>query len=731
MEQKHLYSCLKVSESILNYKKMDEEFMKKLFTKFLITALLVSVTNISIYAEDKKLSDMGIIARITANIFSNKQFRKKPLDDKLSEKLFEEYLNMLDPGKLYLTREDIAELKEYEKELDNQLLAGDVEFAFEVYELLINRIKEYRKFANSEIDKGFDFTKDEEFVFNREDAEWPKKSEQKELWRKKIKNDLLAMKLVEMAAEKEKAENKDKDKDKDEEEKEKVANLWKKTPEERIKKRIATLLNNLEKKRDIDKLEFYLASLAKIYDPHSTYMAPSRAENFDISMKNSLVGIGAVLTTDDGYTKIVRIIKGGPADKDGELEPEDRIFAVAQGDEEPVDIVDMPLDEVVQLIRGEKDTIVNLHVMKGKKGMHGLPEIITIKRDKVALQDQDAHQNIRELKIDGEDKKIGIIELPSFYIDFKGAYEHKPDYKSSTRDVKKILKNFKKEHVDGVIIDLRKNGGGSLREAIQLTGLFIDKGPIVQVKGADQRAPQVENDYDNKTYYNGPLIVLISKLSASAAEIFAAAIQDYGRGIIIGDKHSHGKGTVQTILDLNDILKHWGLKSDPGNLKVTVAKFYRINGESTQQKGVVPDIIFPNLTDSMEIGEKYLDYSLPWDKINPANYKITCDLEMMKQKLNAASKARRDKDPDFKESDKMIQLYEKMKNRKKVSLNQKKRWKQYIEDKKIIDQQTAILETENSDDENKKEKDIFMKEAVNIMCDWLKESDSETAKVSK
>jgi len=663
--------------------------------------------------------DLGIIARVTANILSTKQFRKHPLDDELSKQLFSEYFKMLDPGKIYFTQEDVKSFEKYKTDLDDELLSGDISIAFKIYDLLIKRMEEYQKFANSAIDKGFDYTIDENFSYDRKKALRPTKDNQKELWRKRVKYDLLALKILDKTMAEEKIKNKK------DAEKRKVANLWKKTPEQRLKKRIDTLMITLKKRRNVDRLQFFLAALAQIYDPHSTYMAPSIAENFDISMKNSLVGIGAVLTTDDGYTKIVSIIKGGPAEKEGHLEPEDRIIAVAQGNEEPVDVVDMPLDDVVQLIRGKKDTIVNLHVMKGRNGGHSIPKVITIKRDKVELKDQDARDEICTVKVDGKMKKIGIIDLPSFYIDFKAAYERKPDYKSCSRDIKKILQKFTKEGVDGVIMDLRYNGGGSLKEAIQLTGLFITKGPVVQVKGADIKTPQIETDYDRKCYYSGPLIVLTSKFSASAAEIFAAAIQDYGRGIIIGDAHTHGKGTVQTILELNNVLKHFGLKSKPGSLKITIAKFYRINGESTQMKGVEPDIVFPSLTDARKLGEKYLDHALPWDTINPARYQHT-NLKEITNKLRTQSKKRRAHNPKFQDLKKMITMYKEILDRKTISLNEKKRWKEYQDDKKIFDKQDAMLKKDKTDEDDKKinkESDITLQESIRIMQDWLKEKD--------
>ncbi len=703
-----------------NIKIKLEKTVSTILSALLPLFILISTT-IPVNGDSRQsIPDMNIVARVTANILSNRQFRKHPLDDELSKQLLQEYMDTLDPSRIYLTKEDVASFKKYETDLDDELLTGDVSVAFKIYDLLLKRMEEYQKFANSAIDKGFDFTKDESFKYDRKKIERPTRAEQKELWRQRVKYDLLALKLTDKAMAEEKV------KSAKEAENRKVDNLWKKSPEERLKKRIATLLTSLKKKRDIEKLQFFLSSLAMIYDPHSSYMAPKLAANFDIAMQNSLVGIGAVLTTADGYTKIVSVVKGGPADKEGHLEALDRIVAVAQGDKEPVDIVDMPLDDVVQLIRGEKDTIVKLHVMKGSKGGHSVPEIITIKRDKVELIDQDAQEEVRDVVVNGQKKKIGIIDLPSFYINFKEAAARKPDYKSSTRDVKNILKKFTKEGVDGVIVDLRNNGGGSLREAIQLTGLFINRGPIVQVKGPSEETPQIENDFDRKCYYSGPLIVLTSKYSASAAEIFAAAIQDYGRGIIIGDAHTHGKGTVQTVLELNDVLKHWGLKSDPGKLKITVAKFYRINGESTQMKGVEPDIVFSSLRDPMELGEKYLEHALKWDTITPAHYKHT-DLSLITKQLRQASDARRAKDPKFQERKKMIVMYKKILDRKEQSLNESKRWQEYLADKKIFDKQAAMMKKEKDDDSiDKTKNDITLNESVKIMQDWLESLDRKS-----
>jgi len=673
------------------------------------------------------MSDLGIIARVTANIFSNQEYTKHPIDDSLSKMLFDEYIDTLDPAKMYLTQEDIAEFSENRTLLDDQLKRGNVKFAFKLYDRLLERLKQYRAFTAKELKKGFDFTKDEDYFFDREKAERPTNAELKELWRKRLKNELLSLRLADKMMKKEEKKEKkasvegDDKKAEEDATGEKFAKLWRKSPKERILKRTDTLITALEKKRPVDRLEFYLTSLGRVLDPHSSYFAPRTSEDFDINMKLSLVGIGAVLSQDDnGYTKIVSIVPGGPADKDGRLEKEDRIAAVGQDGGEPTDIVDVPLTDVVRLIRGTKGTRVDLYVLKGAQGLHGVPHVISLIRDKVTLKNQESKGTIRNVG----GKKIGVIDVPSFYIDFKGAASHQPDYKSVTRDVKKILENFAKEKVDGVVVDMRKNGGGSLQEAIKLTGLFIDSGPVVQVKNAYSSTPSVEKDGDGRTYYSGPLIVLISRFSASAAEIFAAAIQDYGRGLIVGDAHTHGKGTVQTIFSLRDCLASYGLKMEPGQLKVTIAKFYRINGDSTQRRGVTPDIVLPDLTDAMDnLGESKLKYALPWDSIPPSDYAPCGDLKSGVPGLREKSEKRVASNPKFQEIKKLIERLKEMNKREKITLNEKARFKMMEEEKKISDEQEAVLDADGNE---KKDEDVFIDEAVNIMLDMLKTSSKKS-----
>ena len=491
----------------------------------------------------------------------------------------------LDPNRLYFTQKDVDSLKKEGGVLYDKLKKGDTSFAFIAYNTLVAKVKERDAYAKSIIKHGFDFTKNEDYKFNRAGIGWVKSEEELNgAWREKIKNDILTFRLMDKVART--TDKKDAKKDA------KKGEYFKKTPAERTLKRLKTYRLYLEENEPINVLELYLSTLAHIYDPHSSYMSPQSEENFNIQMQLSFVGIGAMLSSEDGYTKVEKLIPGGPAAENGQLKPSDRIIAVGEDNSSPVDILDMPLTKVVRKIRGKKGTNVHLMVLEGTQGTQGIPKEIIIKRGVVKLKDSEASSKIETVKVlDEKSLRIGIITLPSFYYDFQAAFKGKKDFKSSTRDVKGILKKFKEEHVDGVILDLRVNSGGSLKEAIDITGLFLKGGPIVQTK--DQRHKvHIEEDPFKSCYYSGPLLVLVSRFSASAAEILAGAIQDYGRGIIVGDKKTHGKGTVQTVLDLGEILTRFNLGFNPGAIKLTNAKFYRVTGSSTQEKGVIPDITF-------------------------------------------------------------------------------------------------------------------------------------------
>lgn len=690
--------------------------------------------------------EMETITRMTALYMTKRHFMQKPLDDKLSETIFNEYFKTLDPGRTFFTAQDIEKFKDYRTKLDDKLKTGDVTFAFDVFNVLLERLDEYEKFADAAIAQGVDLTKNEELEINREKSPWAEsKDELKDLWRKKLKNDIIILSLMD------RSQKLDTAKKSAQPNGVKPHESWTpKAPQERVRKRITQLTHYYKDLEPIEVLELYLSSIMKIYDPHSEYMSPRSEQDFDIGMKLSLVGIGALLSSEDGYTKVVKIIPGGPAESDGRLQPEDRIIAVSQENGETVDTLDMPLNKVVNLIRGEAGSKVTLSILEGAKGVNAVPKQITLKRDKVMLKESEAKGKIEEVKASGGKKlRIGIITLPSFYIDFNAAFKGDENFKSSTRDVAKIISEFQeKGPLDGLIIDLRSNGGGSLLEAITLTGLFIKSGPVVQVK--DLQSVDIKNDEDGgKVAYSGPLTVMTNRLSASAAEIFAAAIKDYNRGVIVGDSKTHGKGTVQTVIGLEPLMPYLGAKFPAGSLKLTNAKFYRINGASTQLKGVTPDVIYPSFTDSMDIGEEKLSYAMPWDTILPAPYQSSGNsLASIIPKLRENSAKRIDESRDFKALMKDINYFNKIKNRKTVSLNLETRWQEYLSEKKIQEEQAKLLrlgEDDSADVQNPKSKkeirDIYMDETILVTRDLIdleiktqsaeREKDAKTAASAK
>ncbi|MCP4100828.1 MAG: PDZ domain-containing protein [Lentisphaerae bacterium] len=709
--------------------------MMKRFCNIIVSALIIFTVSTPFFskADTTKLTEdqkLAVITKLASRLIAKNHYRQHPLDNKISSKLFDEYFKLLDPSKIYFTLEDIKKFEKYRYYLDDLARMGNNDFAFEAYKLYLERLEDYRKFAEKELKKGFDFTKKETFNIDR--AKLPRCADMQELkkiWRKKLKNDLLYFKLMKRAMLEEtkdqSAQNDKKGKDVEKEKKlAALKKLWdKRTPEEKILKRLRDINNEMSQKDKIDILRFYLTALALTYGPHSGYLSPKDQEDFDINMKLSLVGIGAVLTSDDGYTKVVKIIPGGPAAKDGKLKPEDRIIAVSQETGEPKDIIDMSISKVVNLIRGKKGTKVNLTVLQGSKGRNAVPVNITLVRDKVALKSSEATGKVYETKDRfGNKMKIGVITLPRFYMDFKAAFNGDPNFKSSSRDVANILKKFQKDKVDGVVMDLRYNGGGSLREAINLTGLFIGKGPIVQVRQSD-RSVSVKYDPDSLIHYKGSLVVLMNKLTSSAAEIFTGAIKDYQRGIIVGDSRTYGKGTVLDVIDLNRLLRYINQDFPAGTVKFESAVFYRVNGASTQQLGIVPDIKLPSFTEYMEIGELYNDNHLPWDAINEVPHdffdkKINSELKTVKE----WSKERLDKSPEYKVLLKNLKMFNKYKKRKEISLNEKDRWSEYLHEKKMRDANEKFLNQisdATAEEDKDKDKDFYLNESIHILTDYI------------
>ncbi len=653
------------------------------------------------------------VAQVASSVLTKMHYQKREISRETSVKFFHAYLKKLDPLHMFFTKEKIREWEPMAPRILNDVLSGSPQFAFVVYKYYLHQLGEYRDFVNRFNISDDQLKKDEMLELDRTKADWPENDAAlKDIWRKKLTNDVILLKIIDKI-----------EKEKTAKTPEKPKTNWKKaSPLEQVKKRIQLFITEEESANSITVIEHYLNALSGLYDPHTEYMAPATEEDFNINMSLSLCGIGAVLSpADDGSTKIVKIMPGGPAMKNGQLHAEDRIIAVAQGNQEPVDVIDMPLHKVVSLIRGPVGTEVVITALDAKDGAGGTPKTVRLVREEIELKEAEAKAEVRELKdTTGKNRRIAIITLPSFYCDFEALRAGNRNYKSSTRDVQRLLREIRaKGEIDALVMDLRFNGGGSLAEAIQLTGLFIPKGPVVQVLDANGDV-DIERDFDGgKVEYAGPLLVVTNKFSASASEIFAGAIQDYGRGLIAGDTKTHGKGTVQTIVDINEYFRYLGLKFKGGALKLTKSKFYRINGHSTQLRGIIPDIIVPSFTEAIKAGEDSLDNPLPWDEIRPAikieNNSLSPKIAVLKKK----SADRIAKNEDFKKLQKDIERYRKNQEKKFLSLNIDVRWKEYQEQKRIIDEQEAQL---NKNDETKatdKKKDILMDEMVRIAVDYI------------
>lgn len=561
------------------------------------------------------LEPMAIHSVTTQNIVSalaKRHYVSTRLDDELSSAILDTFIDDLDPSKSYFLQRDIDEFEVYRFVMDDALSKGDLDPAFYIFNRYHKRVIARFGKVLAMLDKGveqFDFEKAEALLIDREETPWAATTEElDELWRKRLKDAALNLKLTDKEPEK---------------------------IQELLVKRFTNRLTRATQTNSEDVYQLYMNAFTKTYDPHTQYFSPRTSENFNINMSLSLEGIGAVLQIEDEYTKVVSLVPAGPADKSGALKPNDKILAVGQGEDgELVDVVGWRLDEVVQLIRGKKDTVVKLDIVPASDKDKSSSRVISITRNKVELEEQSAHSEIIEIEQFGSVRKIGIVDIPTFYVDFKALQQGDRNFKSTTRDVKKLIRELVAEDVDGIVIDLRDNGGGSLQEAKMLTGLFIDRGPTVQIRSKSNRV-DILDDRDISVVYDGPLGVLVNRLSASASEIFAGAIQDYERGIIIGTQ-TFGKGTVQSLLPLNR-----------GQLKLTQAKFYRISGESTQERGIIPDIIYPSSYDPDAIGESTLDKPLPWDKITATNYRRKSAINHLVPELRSLHEERVADNPEF------------------------------------------------------------------------------------
>lgn len=595
-------------------------------------------------------------SRYIAKFINDYHYAKPRLGNVQSAEILDEYIDLLDPNKSYFLAEDIREFQQYRNNMDNSILTGWLKPSYHIYSVFQKRWTERNDFAMSLLQKEMDFTTEEYYVFDREEAAWTvSRDELDEYWRKRVKSDALNLVLAEKS--------------------------WDEA-KEILSKRYKAAMRRVSQIKSEDVFSYFMNAYANTVDPHTSYFSPRTAENFNIDMKLSLEGIGAVLQSDDVYTKIRRIVEAGPADKSGEIKVDDKVIAVGQDKEPMVDVVGWRLDDVVDLIRGDAGSTVRLEIEPANSSVAGKTKTISIVREQVKLEEQAAKSEIIEIDIDNKVQRIGVIDLPKFYVDFKARYEGKKDYRSTTRDIRKLITEMKQDKgIDGLIIDLRSNGGGALDEARDLTGLFIDKGPVVQDRNRRGHV-KILSDTDEGTTWDGPLAVLVNGSSASASEIFAGAIQDYGRGLIVGEQ-TFGKGTVQTVLDLNQQVR--SEDNGFGALKLTINKFYRITGESTQMKGVVPDIAFPDPFSRDEFGEKSYDSALKWDVIEAADYRKTGDLSSYIKPLISRHESRIKTDREFQYLIDDIRELNIRRAENKVSLNIAER-----EDKRKLDKEKQL-----------------------------------------
>lgn len=632
-------------------------------------------------------------------LLSRYHYKKTDINDSLSSAILDRYVKTLDYNKLYFLDSDIAGFEKYRYELDDDLNKGQLQPAYDMFNVFIQRMKERQDYIHNALQKEFDFTIDESYVPDRKDAPWAKsKEELNELWRKRLKDEALREKLK--------------------------GKEWAKISET-LEKRYSNLEKRMLQFKSEDVFQLFMNQFTESIDPHTNYLSPITSDNFKMQMSLSLEGIGASLTTEDEYTKVMEVIPGGPAYKSKLIKVNDRIVGVAQGEDgEMVDVINKSLDDVVKLIRGPKGTLVRLQILPADAGVNAKPKEIKIVRDKVKLEEQAAKKEILTVNRDGAPYKVGVITLPAFYFDYEAQARGEKDYKSTTKDVKKLLKELKDENVDGVVIDLRNNGGGSLQEAIDLTGLFIKDGPVVQVRNADGSV-EVGTDNNSEIFYDGPLAVLVNKSSASASEIFAGAIQDYKRGVIVGEQ-TYGKGTVQNLIDLNRFPKENGIKY--GQLKVTIAKFYRVDGGSTQRRGVIPDIKFPSIIDTTEYGESSEPSALPWDRISPSHYELYTRLGNVIPELNKRHDERMKNDPVFSNLYEEIREIKEERQQKTVSLMESKRKKEQDEQeerklKSTNERRQAeglkLLKKGEVEPQDEKLSDPLLKETANIVTDMF------------
>jgi len=583
------------------------------------------------------------IGQLVTEFIQKSHYRHAAVDDDLSSKVLDRYIEALDNNRMYLLESDIQAFEQYRYLLDDMVRSEPLNPVFDMFDVYRTRVRERLEYALKQIESEPDFTVDESYEFDREDLPWAKTQEElDEIWRKRVKNDALSLAL----ADKEWPEIQD-----------------------ILDKRYSRFLKRMDQIKSDDVFETFMNAFAHTLDPHSSYLSPRNSEEYRIQMSLSYFGIGASLQVEDDYVMVINVIPGGPAAIDGELQPNDKITAVAQGEDgEMVDVIGWRLDDVVQLIRGPADTVVRLQIMPAGALPGAHEKVISLTRNQVKLEEQAAKSEIIKVPRDGRDWSIGVIEVPSFYRDYRALSNGDKDYTSTTKDVKRLIGELEEQGIDGLVIDLRDNGGGHLTEATALSGLFIDNGPVVQLRNSNGRISRLDDpDPVPRVAYNGPLAVLVNRYSASASEIFAAAIQDYARGVIIGQQ-TFGKGTVQNLYSLDQYVRRpddEGL----GQLTLTIGKYYRVTGESTQHRGVDPDIVLPSAIDASVVGESVRESALPWDTIRTTEFRAGDPLDSTITSLTASFADRTKQDPDYQYLLDGIRDVEEARSKTTMSLN--------------------------------------------------------------
>lgn len=628
-------------------------------------------------------------AYVITNLLKRLHYRKLPLSDSISSVIYDNYFKSLDPNKAYFYAADVKKFESLRYSLDDQIPAGELQFAYDVFTLYRERALTQIDYVFELLQTEFDFSKDETYVFDRENEDWPtNQKEQNEIWRKIIKNQALSYKLA--------------------------GREW-----EDISKSLTTRYKRIQKAlyqyNSEDVFQSYMNAYTNAYDPHTDYFSPPDAANFQIEMGLSLEGIGARLAQNLDYTEVAEIIPGGPAYKSKALQKDDRIIGVAQGDDgEFLDVIGWRIDDVVSKIRGPKGTVVRLQILKASKGINALPDTLRLVRDKIKLEDQAAKAEMIPISEGNSVYNLGVITVPSFYLNFDDLRAGVEDYRSTTRDVRKLITELKEQGMDGLLIDLRFNGGGALQEAIELSGLFIPDGPVVQVRNYNETVDRMDDEDGGEIFYHGPLAVLVNRGSASASEIFSGAIQDYKRGVIIGES-TFGKGTVQNIIELNRYIRNPDLNL--GQIKMTLAKFYRVSGSSNQRVGISPDVQFPSIYSQEDFGEASRENALPWDEISSAKFDPTNNVsEDLLDYLNKLYRDDLNNDPDLQKLVRDIEKAKKNRERTSVSLNLEERKASQNNDDEL---ETEVDESEvaTEDEINEKLKnDPYLKESLRLLA---------------